>query len=256
MNERERLQQIQDAFIQSLPDNFSILEEAIDVDIQQEYFDFGKTVSKLNENEQVSDIELLLENDDLKTQRTNLIRLAKSERAEAYKAIARYREHAPNKKLKAWATLAMQECRMVLESELLDENFPVFISTGLGGKGKSIRFFMVILLKDLTGVYTQIQKKLVRTELEFQLKENDGELESIRFVGCYAICSFLYPLRSQLQPLISNVMNECNQYGNFLREELIITNVRKLPLNEIREFVKTAEFESSHSASSNNLFEE
>ncbi|MFV0522624.1 MAG: hypothetical protein ACK5MI_09410 [Mangrovibacterium sp.] len=244
MDEREKLQQMQNAFIQSLPENFSILEEAIDVDIQHKYFEFGKDIEKLNEKETVTAIELTLKDDNFEAHRLNLIRLARTERAEAYRVIVNYREQCTNKKMKAWATLAMQESRMVLESDLLDDDHPVFVSTGLGGKNQSIRFFMVVLLKDAEDVYTQVQKRLVRTELDFQLKGNGGELEHIRFVECFAICTFLYPLKKQLQPLITDVMNECNQYGNFLREELIITNVKKLSLPEIRTFVKIKESEN------------
>ncbi|MFV0365155.1 MAG: hypothetical protein ACK5JS_01460 [Mangrovibacterium sp.] len=240
MNDRERLQQKQEAFIQSLPENFCILEEAIDVEVQHEYFEFGKNLEGLTDEVGISTMLQCLEDENPEQHQLALNRLAKTEIPEVYQVIVNYRERCTNKKMKAWATLAMQESRMVLASDLLSEEHPVFISTGLGGKKQSIRFFMVILLKDSTASYTQVQKKLVRTELDFQLKENGGELERMRFVESFGICSFLYPLKQRLQPLIYNVMEECNQYGDFLREELIVTNVRKLHLREIRQFVKDA----------------
>ncbi|MFV0553270.1 MAG: hypothetical protein ACK5LR_01060 [Mangrovibacterium sp.] len=241
MNNQERLQQAQHDFIQSLPENFCILEEAIDVEVQYEYFDFNSKIKPIKNNEQYDAAILSLSGDDLSLHRTSLSQLAKTERAEVYQIIVNYREQCTDKKMKAWATLAMQESRMVLESELLSEEHPIFISTGLGGKGQNIRFFISFILRDQNGTFTPTQKKLVKGELSFQLQENKGELERIRFTERFATCTFLYPLKAQLEPLITNVITECNLYGNFLREELIITNVRKIPLNEIRLFVAEQE---------------
>lgn len=43
----------------------------------------------------------------------------------------------------------------------------------------------------------------------------------------------LLPLKTELQPLFAGIIDECNQYGNFLHENMIITNVKKLTDEEI-----------------------
>lgn len=243
MKRRERQQQAQNDFIESLPENFSILEEPIDIIVQQEYFEFSQEIDGLLDSDQLKETVLGLQQEELASHRTHLIRLARTNNVDAYYAIVAYREKCANKKMKAWATLAMQESRMAIESDLLDDSHLVFVSTGLGGKGQNIRFFMVAILRDLTAEYTPMQKKLLRTELSFQISSNGGEVEKIRFAESYAICTFLYPLKNPLQELLFNVVNECNQYGDFLREELLCTNIKKLSLKEIRVHVQARDTE-------------
>ncbi|MFV0289639.1 MAG: hypothetical protein ACK5IJ_01885 [Mangrovibacterium sp.] len=246
MNDNKRLQQMQEQFIQSLPDNFSILEEPIDVNTQHHYFEYNKEIEPLSLSDFQQFDERTFESNDYENHRRLLAQLAKSDQVEAYRIIERYYHHSPTKKMNAWATLALQESRMMIESTLIDSNFPVFISTGLGGKGQSIRFFMVLVLNNLDDSYSQTQKKLIKTEINFQLAENGGELEQIRFSKCYASCTFLYPLKTQLQTFISNLIGECNQYGNFLREEIIITNVKKISLSEVQQFIEETELKNDN----------
>ena len=61
---------------------------------------------------------------------------------EAYRTIEKFFKQT-GQELNAWSALALRECRMLLENELLEEERG-FISTGLGGKGKRIRYCFVI----------------------------------------------------------------------------------------------------------------
>jgi hypothetical protein len=67
---------------------------------------------------------------------------------------------------------------MLLQSKFLDEN-QVFISTGLGGKGSKLRYFVVLV--NSFDKYDKLQQKLIKTELDFFLKKHDAELEQVRF---------------------------------------------------------------------------
>ena len=58
-------------------------------------------------------------------------------------------------------------------------------------------------------------------------------IESTEFKGNYAVMLLLLPLKTELQPLFAGIIDECNQYGNFLHENMIITNVKKLTDEEI-----------------------
>jgi len=85
--------------------------------------------------------------------------------------------------------------------------------------------------------YSPVQKKLVKTELEYAVRHNDGELEEMTFDKNMAIALMLLPVKSDLQGVFSSVINECNQYGDFIRPDIIITNVKRMSVEEIKRFV-------------------
>ena len=47
----------------------------------------------------------------------------------------------------------------------------------------------------------------------------------------------LLPLDIDLKTLFEKIIDECNQYGNFLHDNMIITNVKKLSEKEIADIV-------------------
>ncbi|MFV0377136.1 MAG: hypothetical protein ACK5JD_07510 [Mangrovibacterium sp.] len=236
MEEYNDLSKIQDA-LDSLPDNFSILEEQIDVELQMEYFGFTKERrnNRAIRNFKLAEKKLYKpELTDLEKKRL-LVRLAGHDRVEAFRIIERFQQQAEGM-LRNWAILAIQESRMILQSSLLDEQ-QVFISTGLGGRGQNIRYFITLLKQNVDEDFSNTQKKLIETEFSYFLKKSEGELEQIRFENGFALGLFLFPLKKNLQDIFRSFIDECNQYGNFLREDVIITNVKKLSIDEIRAFL-------------------
>jgi len=133
--------------------------------------------------------------------------------------------------------LALQESRMVIQSSLLGEQ-QVFISTGLGGKGQNIRYFVAMMHAEANTAFTDTQRKLIESEFRFFLSESEGELEEITFDDHFVTAVFLFPLRQNLHTIFKSFVDECNQFGNFLSEDVIITNVKKLNVEEIEEFIK------------------
>jgi hypothetical protein len=77
--------------------------------------------------------------------------------------------------------LALQENRMLLQTSLLDEQ-QFFISTGLGGKGKKLRYYLVFINRNRNELLTKTQQKLVKDELIFGLKPEDGNLNPSIFL--------------------------------------------------------------------------
>ncbi len=236
MEENNNLKKIQEA-IESLPENFSVLEEQIDVELQMEYFEYTKDKSNNKEIDDFEQAEKDLydpETPDADIKRL-LVRLAGHDKVEAFRIIERYQKQATGM-LRNWAILAIQESRMILQSSLLDEQ-QVFISTGLGGKGQNIRYFITLLNQDTEIDFTETQKKLIETEFQYFLNESEGELEEIKFEKGFALGLFLFPLKKNLQDIFRSFIDECNQYGNFLREDVIITNVKRLSIDEIKAFL-------------------
>ena len=103
-----------------------------------------------------------------------------------------------------------------------------------------MRYFVVLILKS-DDEFSEWQKKTVRNELDDILKINDAEIEEIEFTDTYATLLAVLPLKVSLKKVFRSAIEECNKYGNFLRTNFIITNVRKLDGNEILDFLEKQE---------------
>ena len=143
----------------------------------------------------------------------------------------------PDDELRDWGILALQESKMLLESKLLDEN-QVFISTGLGGKGDKLRYF-IVLIGNKKQAFTRIEKKIIRNEFDYVLKKYASEVEKIRFSGFLSAITAVVPVKATIKKIFEEALYECNQFGGFLMENFIITNVKELSFKEIRSFLKT-----------------
>ena len=255
----EKIQEI----IGNLPGNFSILEEQIDIETQMEYFEFSKSDKKEINAEEIlkRKNELFSEDISLEDKKTLLVQLASIDNVEAYRIIEKFVKKADidnayasrpsttfgtgqavqdrtsiKNDIHKWAVLALQESRMLLESSLLDEN-QVFISTGLGGKGSKLRYF-IVLLSNTNKEFSEVQRKIIKSEFEFILKNYDAEVEKINFAHNFSTILCLIPLNISIQNVFEEIIKECNQYGNFLKSNFIVTNVKILSVKEISEFLE------------------
>ncbi|MBA4411020.1 MAG: hypothetical protein Q8S54_14815 [Bacteroidota bacterium] len=236
MEEENIYKRLQDA-ISALPKNFSVLEEQVDVELQMEYFNYGRDLKNKFTNELINQhqSDLFDPNISVEEKKNLLVLLASQDRVEAFRAIEKYAQN-PEPELRAWSILALQESRMVIQSSLMDEQ-QVYISTGLGGKGQKLRYFAVFIGNESVIEYSGVQRKLIKTELEFTIKNIDGNLEEISFHENLAVAVLLLPVKSDIQNIFSKVINECNQYGNFVRQDIIITNVKRMSFDEIKKFI-------------------
>lgn len=240
MEEENIYKRLQKA-ISELPENFSILEEQVDIELQMEYFNFGRDLKRKFSDELIisHQADLFDPAVSIDEKKNLLVLLASQDRVEAFRTIEKYMKN-PDPELAKWSILAYQESRMVIQSSLMDEQ-QVYISTGLGGKGQKLRYFVVFVGNDTIQEYSKVHRKLIKTELEFEIKKTDGELEEICFSENLAIAILLLPVKSDFQAVFSSVINECNQYGDFVRSDIIITNVKKMSFDEIRGFLNKQE---------------
>lgn len=237
MEEKQFYHNIQKV-LDDLPDNFSILEEQIDIDVQMKYFKLAKKIRSRNlASECFENREQLFSQDVSKERKREiLLSLAAIDDVKAFRTIERFVGLAEGE-IKQWAVLALQESRMLIQSSLLDEQ-QVFISTGLGGKGQKLRYFVVFVNKSQNEILTLTQQKLVKDELIYELKQNDGEFETMDFSAGFSTVLVMLPLQSDLKRLFRNIIDECNQYGDFLDDDIIVTNVKVMTRNEILEMLK------------------
>ncbi len=215
----------------------NILEEQIDIDLQLEYFEYSRTVKKdipfksiLSEKKRLFD-----DNYPAEDKKALLVKLASTQEVEGYRAIEKYLKN-PDSGLRDWAVLASQECRMLLQSKLLGDN-QVFISTGLGGRGLKLRYFLV-LVNNIEDSFTGLQRKVIRSEFDFVFSKHEAEIEDIVFSGRYCKILAVIPLEVPVREMLRNTINEINQLGDFIDPNFIITNVRKLTDKEITEFIE------------------
>ncbi|MBN2757092.1 MAG: hypothetical protein JXR51_07945 [Bacteroidales bacterium] len=218
-----------------MPENFSILDEQIDIKIQMNYFEASKENKKhkINKEYILKNKDKIFENElSFEEKKKILVQLASLDNVEAFRTIEKYVNQSDDE-IRQWAMLAMQECRIALESSLLNEN-QVIISTGLGGKDKKLRYFTAISSASNID-FSALQKKLIRKEFEFVLKNQGGEIEELKFDGAYASLLVLVPISVSVKIVIDSVISECNQIGNFINVKFVLTNVRKYSIEEIKE---------------------
>lgn len=236
MEEDNIYKRLQEA-ISALPENFSVLEEQVDVELQMEYFNYSRDLKH-----KLSDQVILEHQTDLfdpavsvDEKKNLLVLLASQDKVESFRSIEKYTQN-PDPELRAWSILALQESRMVIQSSLMDEQ-QVYISTGLGGKGQKLRYFTTFIGNEGIIEYSEVQRKVIKTELEMTMKKVDGILEEIDFQDNLAVAVLLLPVKSDIQTIFSEIINECNLYGDFIRQDIIITNVKKMNFDEIKKFI-------------------
>ncbi|MDP2337843.1 MAG: hypothetical protein Q8N05_15635 [Bacteroidota bacterium] len=236
MEEDNIYKRIQEA-ISTLPENFSILEEQIDVELQLEYFNYGRDLKAAFSDEVIlqHQADLFDQHVPIDEKKNLLVLLASQEKVEAFRTIEKYAKN-PDPELREWSILALQESRMVIQSSLMDEQ-QVYISTGLGGKGQMLRYFVVFIGNENILKYSAVQRKLIKNELEYAIKNNNGTLEEINFVEKLAISVLLLPVKSDIQSVFNAIIGEINQYGDFIRQDILITNVKRMNIDEINQFI-------------------
>lgn len=237
MEEHENLYEKIREILGGAPAKLKILEQKIDMDLQMEYYDCSmKMREERSEAWALEHMQYLSEpaySEDLKKE--ILARIASMEKVECYRAIELFLEDA-EEPLHSWAIMALNESHMLLESKIMDES-QVFISTGLGGKDKKLRYFAVLISRANFNL-TQSQKMVIKNEFEFILEKFDAVLEECNFSGYLASILLLLPMNHSLKSVFKEAIDECNKYGNFLHDDFIVTNVRQLSFGEIEDFLE------------------
>lgn len=233
-NENSLFESIQE-FFQSFKGGINIINEKIDISLQMEYFDMSKKNKDIPFPDWEEKSQLLWDPlVELDEKKKILTRLASVEDVRAYRLLEKF-ANENFEDLKQWSILALQESKMLIQSKLLDQA-QVLISTGLGGKGDKLRFFFVLFNKNNES-YTDLQQKIIKNEFEYIFNKNSSEIEEINFYDNIATIVALVPISISIQNLFVNTISEINQYGNFVKDNCIITNVKILSIEEIKDFM-------------------
>lgn len=235
MEEEEFYKKIKKA-LEEIPDNFNILEEKINIETQTWYFNYSNRLKEKGRVDKYLDlVEHLFDDSDVEKKREILCGLASVAAVSAYRSIEKYLKN-PDPLLKDWATLALQESRMLLQSSILEEQ-QVYISTGLGGKGGNLRYNVVFTFKNQNLKLAPFQEKLVKNELVDLLNKQKGELEENEFFKGYVTTHVILPLKAPLKEIFKSFVSTVNEFGNFLSDDVIVTNVKTLSEKEIKRII-------------------
>ena len=220
--------------IQANSNLYRIIEESIPLSVQTAYF---KLSNKLRTEDHTIDYDLWgrwLFDDEVDEARKKrmLLMLAASKEIKALRLLEYYSETSKGEMV-YWSALALLEARVQIESDILGER-PVIVASGLGGKENKLRFFVVLAVAENTEL-SDYQAKMLERELLFYAKKYDCELEDICLHSNFATIISLIPIELEKPGVMfEKVIEECNAYGDFLREDYVLTNVRVMPDSEIR----------------------
>mgnify|MGYP001618661253 CR=1 FL=1 len=199
--DKEALQEVKN-LINNLPEKFNLLEQGVDLETRKEYFKIYKKINTKNylEAEIIEESNKLFSPEiDLNIKREILIKLASLGTVKSYRKIEKYYNDSIDKDLVNWTLLALEDCKMFLESYLMDEDIG-FISTGLGSKRNKLRnFFIIIALDD--NKFKKTEREIINREYELVCKEFDSELEKIEFDANYSSLTVLLPMNIAYQKL-------------------------------------------------------
>ena len=216
-----------------------VLESNVSVEKQMEYFQYSERIRKNSTQEQTPIEEQIaaLNNPDATTEELKhiMVCLAGSVDVASYRALETYAQ-APHLELEDWASMALMEARVALESDLSDEK-QIFISTGLGGRGSKLRFFALLSSSELEP-FSPYQRELVEREFPFFLEKFNIEIESLVIEENYITLVFLINFSMNMKQALEEAVTECNQYGDFLNSRYLITNTKIYNREEIEEELK------------------
>lgn len=231
--------------------HFHILEQRVPVELQMEYFKYSEQVRKERAKSDLNDMDYIAFRESLSNPESTtdykkyiLSMLATSREVKAYRMLEDYVQH-PDEDVSNWAYMALMESRISLESELSDEK-QIYISTGLGGKGEKLRFYVLMLSRDRKP-FQEYQRKVIEREFAYFLPKADCEIERLTIGEQYVELVFLIPVRADIKLTLDKVINECNQYGDFLSDIFTITNVKELTQQEVTDIInKNGNSKTSH----------
>ncbi|MBF6628370.1 MAG: hypothetical protein ITG04_07665 [Proteiniphilum sp.] len=214
-------------------DSFHILEELIPIEEQMEYFRFFDRLRKEN-NPFVRDEEVAIlfsPDQSIERKKRSLTLLASIPDVGAFRSIETYHSSPLEPELVHWSAMALVSSRIVLSSDLSGQQ-QVYISSGLGGQDKKLRFFGLFTTNERQEL-TDLQKEIVEREFFFQLQKADVVIEKFEIKDKYFTILMLFSFDKDVKSSLNAAINECNQYGNFIDRKFLFTNVKVLNEKEI-----------------------
>lgn len=214
-----------------------MLEDLVPIEEQMEFFKYFDGLKTRNVRfVRDTEIEMLFSPDvSIERKKECLTVLSSIPDVKAYRAIETYQSSPLEPELKNWSSIALLGSRIGLDSELSGKR-QIYISSGLGGHDKKLRFFTLFITSSLENL-TELQKQIVEREFRFQLEAADVDIEKFEIENNYFTILFLFPFKTDVRAVLQSSIDECNQYGNFLDEKFLFTNVKIFSDEEIQKLL-------------------
>lgn len=219
-------------------DSFHILEDLVPIEEQMEYFRYFDRLRREN-SPFVRDEEVAIlfsPDESIERKKRSLTLLASIPDVGAYRSIETYHSSPQEPELEHWSSMALVSSRIVLSSDLSGHQ-QVYISSGLGGQDKKLRFFALFTTNEREHL-TDLQKEMVEREFTFQLHNADVVIEKFEIRENYFTILMLFPFNKDVKSNLNAAVIECNQYGNFLDPKFLFTNVKVLSEKEIENILE------------------
>jgi hypothetical protein len=214
-------------------DSFHILEDLVPIEEQMEYFRYFDKLRRENKpfdrDEEVSILFSPLES--VARKKESLTLLASIPDVSAYRSIETYHSSPLEPELTHWSSMALVSSRIILSSDLSGHQ-QIYISSGLGGYDKKLRFFSLFTTNNRQN-FTDLEKEIVEREFTFQIKKAEVEIEKFEIKDNYFTILLLFSFDKDVKSSLNAAVTECNQYGNFLDTKFLFTNVKILTEKEI-----------------------
>ena len=218
-------------------ESFHVLEELVPIEEQMEYFRHFEKLRRDNDSfERDEEIVILFSsNQPIDRKKKSLVRLASIPDVGAYRAIETYHSSPADPELSNWSALALLGSKIILSSNLSGQQ-QIYVSSGLGGHEKKLRFFSMFTTKERQP-FSNLQKEIVEREFKFQLSQADVEIEKFEIEENYFTILMLFPIEQDPRVSINAAIEEINQYGDFLDTKFLFTNVKILSEEEIQKML-------------------
>ncbi len=240
----EELENIQggdlDRFLEGLPLKFRVMNIRLSVETQMEFLEIlGKLEEPIDIEVFNSNRERLLDSETpLDERKLLLAQFAMIDDVEVMRVLERYAETCPDD-VKDFAQMAAYQSKLFLEAAILGEN-QVVVASGLGGEGDKMRFCVALISRNREPL-SEVQQQIVQKELVYQLKQNNAEAESVEFDGCYVRVLALIPMRSNVKGMFEQCVEVCNELGDFLDNNMVISTVKVLTVEDLDRIVNEGE---------------
>lgn len=219
-------------------ESFHILEDLVPIEEQMEYFRYFDRLRREN-NPFVRDEEVAIlfsPEVTIDQKKRSLTLLASIPDVGAYRSIETYHSSPLEPALFNWSAMALVSSRIVLSSDLSGQQ-QVYISSGLGGHDRKLRFFSLFTTNNRQDL-TDLQREIVEREFIFQLQKAAVVIEKFEIKEKYFTILMLFPFDKDVKSSLNAAINECNQYGNFLDMKYLFTNVKILSETEIESLLQ------------------
>lgn len=218
-------------------DTFHVLEELVPIEEQMTYFRYFEQLRRENKpfvrDDEVA--TLFSAEASIEEKKRSLSLLASIPDVAAYRCIETFHKNPPDAKLKNWSAMALLGSRIVLASDLSGRQ-QIYISSGLGGHDKRLRFFS-LFTTTTRAHFTDFQREIIEREFRFQMQHADVKVEKFDIKENYFTILMLFSFEIDIKSTLDNAIRECNQYGNFLDNRFLFTNVKELNEGEIKTFL-------------------